>query len=73
LWWRISSHSSHARAANFGDAERNSLREYECDFFGAKRYLDLAGNERDVCDDYGFFRLDLAHGDDEFAGLRHGE
>jgi hypothetical protein len=69
LWWRISSTSP----PTFGYADNNFLREYECDYGGANRHIDLAGYERDICDHYSLYRLDLTHRDDKFAGLRKGE
>jgi hypothetical protein len=66
LWWRISSPGS---TLPFGYADNNFLREYECDYGGANRHIDLAGYERDICDRYGLFRLDLTHRDDQFAAL----
>jgi hypothetical protein len=34
-----------------------------------KCQIDLAGYERDICDHYSLYRLDLTHRDDKFAGL----
>lgn len=64
LWWRISSPS----LPSFGYADNNFLREYECDYGGANRHLELADYERDFCDHHSLFRLDLTHRDDKFAG-----
>jgi len=72
LWWRISSPSS-TSPPNFGYADNNFLREYECDYGGASRHIDLAGYERDICDHNSLHRLDLTHRDDKFAGLRKSE
>ena len=61
LWGRISSPSP----PNFGYADNNFLREYECDYGGANRDIDLAGHERDISDHHSLFRLDLSHRDDK--------
>jgi hypothetical protein len=71
LWWRVSSPDS--SPSNFGYANNNFLREYECDYSGANRHLDLAGYERDICDHHCLFRLDLTHRDHKFRSLRKSE
>ena len=71
LRWRFSSPDS--IPSNFGYANNNFLRECECDYSGANGHLDLAGYERDIGDHHRLFRLDLAHRDDKFRGLRKSE